>query len=313
MIRKLLLLSGFALLIIQQYILLVSIKLQFVIFLSGIILLGVPHGAADLLVATRYAADKKHAFSKLYFFANYLLRIFLFGVVLWAFPLAGNVVFIFFAAYHFGETDLCQFKTNTIAGKLFVISYGLVILGVIILNHFEEVKPLLLQFDTGAQSGAFIKFISNQRYVILSFSGLLFFASTFFYFLTNKSASQIQGQFLVQFALILFILYNLPMVLGFTFYFILWHSVLSLRNITRYLSKDGLFSTKLIAKQIGLYSLLAMSGIVLFGLTGSMFVSNNTMLVYVFLGLAVLTAPHMQIMQQMYKSIRNNGDVVNEH
>ncbi|MBC7510311.1 MAG: Brp/Blh family beta-carotene 15,15'-dioxygenase [Ferruginibacter sp.] len=313
MIRKFLLLSGFALLIIQQYILPVSIQVQFVIFFSGIILLGVPHGAADLLVANRYAEDKKHAFNKVYFFTNYLLRIFLFGVVLWFFPIAGNVVFIFFAAYHFGETDLCQFKTNTITGKLFVVSYGLVILGVILLNHFEEVKPLLLQFDAGAQSGAFIKFISTQRYVILSFSGLLFFASTFFYFLTNKSTTQIQGQFLVQFALILFILYNLPMVLGFTFYFILWHSVLSLRNITHYLSKDGLFSTKLIAKQIGLYSLLAMLGVILFGLTGSMFVSNNSMLVYVFLGLAVLTAPHMQIMQQMYKSIRNNGGRANEH
>ena len=103
------------------------------------------------------------------------------------------------------------------------------------------------------------------------------------------------------------------MVLGFTFYFILWHSVLSLRNITHYLSKDGLFSTKLIVKQIGLYSLLAMLGVILFGLTGSMFVSNNSMLVYVFLGLAVLTAPHMQIMQQMYKSIRNNGGRANEH
>lgn len=312
MIRKLLLLSGFALLIIQQYILPASIQLQFVIFLTGIILLGVPHGAADLLVATRNAADKNYAFSKLYFFTNYLLRILLFGVVLWAFPLAGNIVFIFFAAYHFGETDLCQFKTNTIAGKLFVISYGLVILGVILLNHFEEVKPLLLQFDTGIQSGAIIKFLALQRYVILSFSGLLFFANTFFYFLTNKSATQIQGQFLVQFALILFILYNLPMVLGFTFYFILWHSVLSLHNIVRYLSKDGLFSKQVIVKQISLYSMLAMSGIILFGLTASMFVSNNTMLVYVFLGLAVLTAPHMQIMQQMYKSIRTNGGVANK-
>lgn len=306
MIRKILLLTGVVLLIIQQFLVPVSIQLQFVIFISGIILLGVPHGAADLLVASRYAADQKQSFNKLYFFLNYLFRILLFGVIFWAFPLAGNVVFIFFAAYHFGETDLCEFKTNNIAGKVFVISYGLVILGVILLNHFDEVKPMLLQFDAGTQTGAFIKFISNRRYVILSFSGLLFFASSFFYFLTNKQATQIQGQFLVQFALILFILYNLPMLLGFTFYFILWHSVLSLRNITRYLSNDGLFSTRLIVKQIGFYSLLAMSGIVLFGLTGSMFLSNNNMLVYVFLGLAVLTAPHMQIMQQMYKSIRNN-------
>jgi beta-carotene 15,15'-dioxygenase len=307
MIRIVLLTAGILLLIVQQYVQPVSAQLQFIIFLTGIILLGVPHGAADLLVATQTSEVEKKSFSTIKFFINYLGRLILFAAVLWFFPLAGNLLFIFFAAYHFGETDLHQFKTNTIAGKLFVLSYGLVILGVILLNHFEEVAPMYKLFNAGNEHNGFINWISSYRYTILSCCGVLFFASTFFYFFTQPDSKQTHGLFLVQFAVILFILYNLPMVLGFTFYFIVWHSVLSLRNIVTYLRKDGLFSSILITKQIGLYSAIAISGIGLFGLTGFMFINNSAIMVYVFLGLAVLTAPHMQIMHNMYNSIRTKN------
>jgi beta-carotene 15,15'-dioxygenase len=310
MVRMILLAAGFVLLICQQFIQPVSVQTQMILFLTGIVLLGVPHGAADLLVATQNAAGQQKTFSKFYFFLNYLGRLILFAALLWFFPLGGNLLFIFFAAYHFGETDLHAFKTNTLAGKLFVVSYGLLILGVILLNHFEEIKPLFMEFDAGLQHASFINWLDEYRYTILSFLGVFFFASTFFYFSTQSSSLQQHGDFIVQFALILFILYNLPMVLGFTFYFIVWHSLLSLRNIVSYLRKDGAFGSGLIVKQISIYSLAAMVGICLFGLTGAMFVNGSAMMVYVFLGLAVLTAPHMQIMHDMYKRIRSHNKTV---
>jgi beta-carotene 15,15'-dioxygenase len=304
MIRIVLLIVGFVLLIVQQYIQPVPVKVQFIVFLIGIILLGVPHGAADLLVAARNTESNQRSFSRIRFFVNYLGRLLLFAAILWFFPLIGNLLFIVFAAYHFGETDLYRFNTNSIAGKLFVISYGLVILAVILMQHFEEVKPMLAAFDAGVQHAGFINWLDEYRNVILSFCGVFFFASTFFYFATSRSGQSGQGQFLIQFTLIVLILYNLPMMLGFTFYFIVWHSLLSLRNIVSYLRKDGLFSQGTIVRQVSFYSILAMVGICLFGLTGFMFTDTNVMVVYIFLGLAVLTAPHMQIMHDMYRSIR---------
>ncbi len=309
MLRFALLLFGFLFLIAQQFLQPLSAQLQFIIFLTGIILLGVPHGAADLLVASQNSTSKNASFSKLKFLINYIGRLLLFALILWFFPLAGNLLFICFAAYHFGETDLFEFKTNTFAGKLFVISYGLVILGTILLTHFEEVKPLFLLFQSAANYLSFINWLDDYRYVILSFLGVFFFISTFVYFFTTPTTQQTHGQFLIQFALILIILYHLPMILGFTFYFILWHSILSLRNIVGYLRKENLITTRLITKQICIYSLLAMAGISLVGLTSFMFVNNETMMVYVFLGLAVLTAPHMQIMHDMYKNIRTRRSI----
>ena len=307
MIRYVLIIVGFLILIIQQYVQPISVQFQFIIFLAGIVVIGIPHGAADLLVATQNAGHEKKPFTKPVFFINYLGRLFLFAAVLWLFPIVGILLFIIFSAYHFGETDLCHFKINTIPGKLFVISYGLVILGIILLHHYEEVKPVLLLLDPGLKHAVFTAWLEKYRYTILSFSGLFFFISTFFYFLTAAANRHSHEKFLVQFALILVVLYNLPLVLGFTFYFIVWHSVLSLSNIIIYLRKDNLLQASSIAKQISIYSILAMAGIALFGLPGFMFSNRDTMILYIFLGLAVLTAPHMHIMHDMYNSMRSDN------
>ncbi|MBC7536273.1 MAG: Brp/Blh family beta-carotene 15,15'-dioxygenase [Ferruginibacter sp.] len=305
MLRIVLLAVGCLLLFLQQFFPPISINLQFIIFMTGIILLGIPHGAADILVATQSADMENKTFSKFRFLSIYVGRIILFAVIFYFLPLLANFIFIIFAAYHFGETDLYQFKTDTLPGKIFVISYGLVILSVILLHHFEEVKPLFLQFQSGKENITVINWIEANRYKILSVSGILFFTSTFIYFLKNAHLDNNEnGYFLIRFAVILFILFNLPMLLGFTFYFVVWHSFLSLNNIVTYLKNKNKFSNYIITRQIAFYSTLAIAGIVLVGMTGFIFLNASATMSYLFLGLAVLTAPHMQIMHEMYYRIR---------
>ncbi len=300
-----LLLLGITLLLFQNYIAAIQLNIQYFIFIIGVLILGVPHGAADLLVAARNADLSKKIFSKQKFFIYYLGKLVLFACVLFFFPLAGNILFIFFAAYHFGETDLNQFKTNTLPGKIFVISYGLVILSVILLHHFDDVKPIYELFESGRENQAVINWISQNRYYILFANASIFFIAAFIYFLNNRYPyNSDSGQFLVRFACILFILFNLPLLLGFTFYFVVWHSVLSINNIISYLRKKNTVSYTTIAKQILLFSILAIAGIGIFGLTSFMFINENAVTGYIFLGLAVLTAPHMEIMYDMYGAIR---------
>ncbi len=304
MLQIALLILGLILLLVQQYILPFSAGTQFAVFFTGIVLLGVPHGAADMLVATQNAGTK--TFSKLKFFAVYLSSLFFFAGILWFFPLAGNILFILFAAYHFGETDLHKFKTNTLSGKLFVATYGLVILSVILLTHFEDVRPIFAFFKSGREKIMVINWIDKQRYLLVSLCGIIFFTSTFIYFLKNNDLEQRdKGQFLVRFACILIILFNLPMMLGFTFYFIVWHSILSLKNMVQYLKAGNANPVASVIKQIGFYSFLALAGIGLFGFGAFIYMSNySAMAGYVFLGLAVLTVPHMQVMHNMYNQIR---------
>ena len=64
MLKIVLLLSGCVLLLFQQFILPINNSTQLIIFLSGILFLGVPHGAADLLVASQNANSSNKSFSK---------------------------------------------------------------------------------------------------------------------------------------------------------------------------------------------------------------------------------------------------------
>lgn len=304
--RIILLFVGFAMLFVHQYIQQISVEGQFLAFAIGILFLGIPHGAADLLVANQNANSEKKRFSILFFFVNYLGRLVGFGAILWFFPLIGNILFIFLAAYHFGETDLHRFKTDTLLGKLLVTTYGLVILSLILMPNFNEVRPILLLFKAGTDNLAFINWLDSHRISLIFSAVFLFVVSAIVYFLKNKDVVFSENKFFsIQFLLILIILYNLPMMLGFTFYFVIWHSTLSLKNITSYLRNNSSFNTaNRVIRQIVFYSLLAIGGILIFGLTGFMFINNNAIMAYSFLGLAVLTAPHMQVMHDMYHKIR---------
>jgi Brp/Blh family beta-carotene 15,15'-monooxygenase len=305
MLRTGLIITGFMVLLLKHFFFPdISMEYQVYGFLAGILVLGVPHGAADMMVASSNAQHKNHRFSMLFFLAVYLFRLFLFAAILWFFPIAGNLIFIIFAAYHFGETDLHQFKTETLIGKLFVISYGLLILGFILLQHFEELMPLFNLFPSGRRAEGFIQLIYFYRKAILMALLMFFIVIAFIYFSKHEAGTYNPGFFIVHLGLILLILYALPMMLAFTFYFIVWHSLLSLRNIVGFLRSNTSFSYKQIIGRMLVLSVLAMGGIALFGAGGFMFLNHETMLVYVFLGLAVLTAPHLQVMHEMYKLMR---------
>ena len=92
--KIILLFIGLAMLLIHQFVQTISTQWQFLAFAVGILFLGIPHGAADLLVATQNASNEKKRFSTLYFFINYVGRLVAFGLVLWFFPLFGNILFI---------------------------------------------------------------------------------------------------------------------------------------------------------------------------------------------------------------------------
>ncbi len=310
MIKSIILIAGIALAIINHFISVVPENMQFMFFITGIVLLGIPHGAADLLVATKNSAREDKYFSLAGFFFNYLGRLVLFGLVIWLFPVGGISIFIVFAAYHFGQTDLIQFKTQTLTGKLLVISYGFTILATILLLHFKEVQPIFQQLFPGLRNTSILNWINEKRYLLSVLTALFFLVNCSRYFLMNPPGRVQMLRFFIQMALIMAILAILPMLAGFTFYFVIWHSILSLRNIVRYLQGGGTYSTSTILRQICLYSVLALAGITLVGVTGYMFIDHQSVIIYVILGLAVLTAPHMNIMDHMYANMfRRSGSV----
>ncbi|MCO5949328.1 Brp/Blh family beta-carotene 15,15'-dioxygenase [Mucilaginibacter flavidus] len=308
MLKRSLLIIGLLMLINQTYFYPLSLQVQTYIFLAGVVICGIPHGAADLLISVKEANDRKVPFSHLNFFSKYLGRLLAFLALLLLLPFVGLIVFIIIGSFHFGETDLNRLDTDSIKGSFLSFSYGLVVISVIVLGHFQEVKTLLLLFQSGQNHAHLINWVDRYKVVMLSISLILFFSTVFIYFLGNTENPESSGEFLVDFSVLVFITFNLPMILGLTFYFIFWHSILSIKNIVAYFNKDNYFPFMVIIRQICFYSFLAIIGILLFGITGFMFLNSSTMVIYMILGLAVLTAPHINIMHIMYKGIRIRGE-----
>lgn len=309
MLRSLLLVSGVLILAGHWLFQPISANGQFIIFLTGILFLGIPHGAADLLVANKTAETGKQKFNAIRFFTFYISRLIIFGALIYFLPAAGILLFLLFAAYHFGETDLHFFNTNSVIGKMLVSSYGLVILSVILLNNMDELQQLIHLSGFTIDRFPVLNWVAQHHYLVLSLSLLFFFCSIFLYFILTKDSGTITEHFLVQFAVLVFLLFNLPLLTGFTFYFIVWHSVLSLQNIISYLKAGDNYSQGTVVKQVILYSVLAFIGILIVGSLGFMFISNQAIIIYIFLGLAVLTAPHMQIMHDMYGHLRTHRKI----
>jgi beta-carotene 15,15'-dioxygenase len=97
------------------------------------------------------------------------------------------------------------------------------------------------------------------------------------------------------------------MLLAFTFYFALWHSILSVRNIFSYFkSFNSTQKFTLICSKSILFSLLALGSIVglYFGL--HYFIPDMNLLFALLIVLSVLTLPHLTVMHSMYKKHSRN-------
>jgi beta-carotene 15,15'-dioxygenase len=302
---SLLLITGFFLLAIHKFFI-IPVNVQLVIFFTGILLLGLPHGAADVLVATLNARKTSKKFSFKNFLTSYLLKLVLFGLGFYFFPILATILFVVIAAFHFGETDLFYIRSETITGRLFVFLYGMMILVLILLIHLEEIKPILELIDASWRNDFLLKMAETNRITIIFLSLFLFFISAFIYFIKHPESIGASGGFIIHLLFLFILLYELPFIVGFSFYFICWHSVLSLHKIRSYLVSPGRFSNREFLKQVGIYSSIAVAGILMAASFGFVLLDSNALVTAVILGLAVLTAPHMEVMHEMYAALRRS-------
>jgi Brp/Blh family beta-carotene 15,15'-monooxygenase len=300
LLRNLILLAGILLMLLDANFYAFSEQLQLKVFIIGIIFFGIPHGGADRLIASKNFSYKNGDFSKQRFNLVYLGNLALFSLLLFCFPVLGFVTFVFLSAYHFGESDLQALDVQTISGKITSFNYGLLILGLIFLPEFQQIQVGIGSLSSDTRILALLDCIKENNLTILAVIFVGFVFNSLVYFSFNKTIFRKSHVPLLQNIVLIPILYKLPPLLSFSFYFLLWHSVLSLRNILTYLLKDGTVQTGTIFKEIIKNSGIATVGIAVFGLAGYLYSGNNNLIIYAVLGLAVLTASHIQIMHQMY-------------
>jgi Brp/Blh family beta-carotene 15,15'-monooxygenase len=305
--KLLILCAGLVLVLLNYVIGGVSEAMQLKIFIAGLMLFGIPHGAADRLVAFKNLSFQNKQNSNLSFNFYYLGSITFFSLLLFTFPFIGTCIFILLSAYHFGESDLQKIGTSTLFGKTVLFTYGLCVLGVIFLPNIPELLYSIRPMVSSTVSLQILNQIDDHHSIILNVILLIFAGSSSLYFLIHKNAFRQCRQELLFNILLLPILYILPILLSFSFYFLLWHSVFSMKTILQYLLKNNDLSRRSVAKEILANSAIALLGIGIFCIIASVGLQQYNIVIYPVFGLAVLTASHMQVMHQMYQQISLKG------
>jgi Brp/Blh family beta-carotene 15,15'-monooxygenase len=96
------------------------------------------------------------------------------------------------------------------------------------------------------------------------------------------------------------LIFLLPFLAGFTYYFGIWHSLLSIATIQKNTNATGWSQIgKLVNVQTVSFALLALVIMgLLYWLISSFFNYDNQLLIF-FIGLSILAIPHMQLMHQL--------------
>ena len=264
---------------------------QWTFFLLVIIGVGLPHGALDFLVA---GEGKENArLGRFLFF--YLSQSVAF-LLLWFWPLAAVSVFVLLSAYHFGETDLQAFSHVPLLKHLSVICYGLATLLALLFSHYAELIVLIPEIAEPVNKFTILQWL--QAYYLYFYAGLM--GTTLLILLSEKNMDRIKLASLLLLSIPQVLIFCMPFLAGFTYYFGIWHSLLSIVTIQKNTNTNGWANIrKLINPQTILFAFLALAimGFLYFGIR--FFFNYDNQLLIFFIGLSILAIPHMQLMHQL--------------
>ncbi len=176
-----------------------------ILFILGLITVGIPHGAVDHLLAS----GNLHGKIKLNFIIKYLGAAFMYFILWLLFPNIALLFFLIYSIWHFGQADIKEWKIQNNNGFKNWI-WGGILLGIILYGHSVETNIILKNM------GVELFQINEKTGKNISIS--LTFLAFIWGFLERKLAMILSCVFLA-------ISIQLPLITAFGLYFIGQHSI----------------------------------------------------------------------------------------
>ena len=255
----------------------------------NVLIIGIIHGANDLYIISKYSkTTKKRQFG--YLFVSYVFFVLIMVLALYNVPQFALLLFVLASSFHFGEQ---QWHKNSIVKSaklhLFYIVYGIFLFSLLFFTHQDQTLSIVQEIS-GLQ-------IAPQILLYMLIGSAV--ATVFF---VTLNINQLKSQFLFQFlALIVLVLLftQTSLLWSFSVYFVLWHSIPSLKEQADVLYPDE-------AKPIYKYFRLALPywilSLVGFGVALIFFRENSASLLSLFFGfLAAITIPHVGVIFWMHQ------------
>jgi len=272
------------------------------ILFIAVVATGMPHGAVDHLVAAQlYGLDFTWA-DQAKFYGGYLALMALYGAFWVVAPVGALGVFLVMTMYHFGQADLAYWELSPAPARFVYLSRGLFLIGAPISAFPAAVDPI---FDAiaGVQVTAW-PLLSTQPMAV--FGGLV---AQHVLVLGGMAmaADEVDGIDAAREALNVSVLTALfgvvhPLV-AFAVYFGLWHSLGHILELLRFFRRRDVPPETLSAfyRKAALFTVLPFIGLgALYWMTQA-FGSTDQMIALLFIIIAVMTLPHMVIVERLYQ------------
>jgi len=267
--------------------------------LLGILVMaiGLPHGATDYLLFRRMNKTKLTNKQILNFFTIYLSAVFGFLGLWMVFPTLSFIIFILISSYHFGQSNWENVSLPKSVTYLLNLLWGLFAVGGAVLWHWEESKTIISQVIGNLPDYTQSTMNYIQFWIICINIGLIIFLKFSDFISFNRLWKEI-GKIVI----LSFMFFFTPMLVGFTLYFTLWHSLGSLLNQLAFYKKiwPG-FTLKDYYRQAAPYTILALIGFIIM-VSGHSYMLPGVSIISTFLVfIACVTLPHIFVVHESYQ------------
>jgi Brp/Blh family beta-carotene 15,15'-monooxygenase len=269
------------------------------ILFIAVVVTGMPHGAVDHLVAAQlYGLDFTWA-DQAKFYGGYLALMALYGAFWIVAPVGSLWVFLVMTMYHFGQADLAYWELSPAPARLVYLSRTLMgefgmVAGVLVTEW-----PLLSTHPTTVFAG-----LVGQHVLVLGTAALF-----------GDIEAQKSGREALNVAVLAALFGTVHPLVAFAVYFGLWHSLGHILELLRFFQREETPPETLRAfyRKAALFTILPFVGLgVLYWVTQA-FGSTDQMIALLFIIIAVMTLPHMVIVERLYqRRERQHGETTPE-
>lgn len=283
-----------------------SENFQFVLLLVIFIFLGFPHGSMDHIIHNSLQTSNDNTDQPKKFINYYYVRMLICMLGWIFFPLLSFIVFILISSYHFGESQLYSyFKKRSPLKKIIYTFWGVHILfSLMVLNLKETHLGIYALFPEFNEDHYLFQFINENSLEIIGILTILNFLGLVYMIISgNIKIKDFCIEVLIV-TILLTIFYNLQMIIGFVFYFGIWHSVKAIQQILIFYKKSNIsFSIKDFYSKTFVHTIISIFCVFLILLADwyFSFLGNNTLLFFILI--SILTTPHFFLFNKMANNI----------
>ncbi len=265
-----------------------------------ILLIGMPHGAIDHIIAQHLYTFKSKWSYRLKFYGWYLGVMAAFTLAWIISPLICFIIFFGMTLYHFGQADAERFDLT--GWRKIIIHYGrgISVVGLIFFGDLPY-SSAVIESVTGFSLAEYTRSMAEPQ--VLTYGLAAVYPLCFLMAASGKLSGKGFAFYLADALIVsLFFLYG-DVIVAFAVYFGVWHSYNHVEVMLNFLSRKGKeVNYGWFFRESFVFSLISYIGILFLYNIMDAFGEEELLISLLFISISVLTLPHMYIVENLYKN-----------